>query len=424
MINWIKNNKFRAVLLFVLTCIFVYMIKTSPNSVFTEEGLNVSQQNVVVNSSAPSEVNSQNIVKIFYSPYCPHCHHLDNFIESNLKDKYPTVIFEKHNVLESSERDLFAKMMSDAGLDPTRLGTPTVFLGDDHIIGFRDAETTGKQLIKLIDKNFFDGSKEESKKKSIDNVLAQSSSALLNNGAVHTSFGDISLNQSLPVISIVLGLVDGFNPCAMWVLIYLISIIMTLQDRKKMFLIVGTFVTAEAIMYYLLLNFWLSTFLLIGAIKIVTLIVGLVAIYFGLIDLKTYFTKEDMTCHVGNIESKNRTKNKIKSIVNAEITIATMLGLIGLAVVVNSMEFLCSAGIPAVFSQVLANAGISGFMKQMYIILYDFFFMIDDFIIFGLAVFAIDRYVGDKYMRISKLLGGAVLFILGIIMVFFPQYLQ
>ena len=404
MINWIKQNKFRTTMLAVLTVLFISLMSANQETLLNSDGS--------IQSTQETAITQENVIDVFHSPYCPHCHELNDFIKSDLKDKYPTVTFAMHDITNPAEEKLFRQSLSDAGLDANKLGTPTVFVGEDHLIGFRSPETTGQTLIKMIDKNFF------SAKGEVETCDTE------DKNEVETFFGSISLDRSLPVLAITLGLVDGFNPCAMWVLVYLISIIVTLQDRKKMWLIVGTFVTAEAILYYMLLNFWLSAFLLVGAIRIITLLVGVVAIYFGSMDLKQYFLKEDMVCKVGNIKSKNRTKNKIKSLADAEVTIATVLGLIGLAFVVNSMEFMCSAGIPAVFSQVLANANVTGFMKQMYIILYDIFFMIDDFIVFGLAIFTIDKYVGDKYMRICKLIGGGILVILGVLMLFFPELLR
>jgi glutaredoxin len=415
-LNWLKADKFRLIMLVILTSLFVYLANSNQGSLLNAETPMATEE-------SSEQANSEDIVQVFHSPYCPHCIELKKFIKSDLRDKYPTVVFEMHDVTQDSERGAFTEALKTANLDPNTSGVPFVLINNEHLIGFRSPETTGETLINMIDRNFFLGNISETCDDS-ENCDTPTECSHAEKNEVETFFGSISLDRSLPVLAITLGLVDGFNPCAMWVLIYLISIIVTLKDKKKMWLIVGTFVTAEAILYYVLLNFWLSAFLLVGAIRIITLMVGIVAIYFGSMDLKQYFLKEDMVCKVGNLKSKNRTKNKIKSLADAEITIATILGLIGLAFVVNSMEFMCSAGIPAVFSQVLANAGISGFMKQMYIILYDIFFMIDDFIVFGLAVFAIDKYVGDKYMRLCKLIGGGILVILGILMLFFPELLR
>ena len=229
---------------------------------------------------------------------------------------------------------------------------------------------------------------------------------------------------SLLIASIVIGLLDGFNPCAMWVLIYLISLASTLKDKRKLILIVGTFVTTEAIMYFLVLAGWLNLFEFIGVSKWILYIVGAFALWSGAYSINDFIKKGgQITCEVGDLNSKRKTMNRIQDIVNSPITIASIFAIIVLAVVVNSIEFVCSAGLPAIFTQMLAIADISTLSKYFYILVYDIFFMIDDFIIFGLAFWALNSDWTSKYSGFSKLIGGIIMIIIGILLLFFPQFL-
>ncbi len=233
-----------------------------------------------------------------------------------------------------------------------------------------------------------------------------------------------ALNYSLPALAVILGLVDGFNPCAMWVLVYLISLIAGLNDRRKIWILVGSFVAASGILYFLFMTAWLNVFLFIGYLRPVTLIIGLFAIGVGLSDLKVFFsTKGDLACDIGNMDSKKKTMSRIRKLVLSPITIASLAGIVALAFVVNSIEFACSSGIPAVFTQVLALSGLPTWQYYAYILLYDFFFMLDDLLIFGLAALAINSDLGNKYAKHCKWIGGIVLLILGLIMVFAPNLL-
>lgn len=236
---------------------------------------------------------------------------------------------------------------------------------------------------------------------------------------------DINLKESsLFIASSVIGFVDGFNPCAMWVLIYLITLVASMEDKKKMYYIVGTFVTTEALMYFAVLAGWLQLFSFIGFSRWIMYGVGGFALWFGAYSIYDFIKKGGhVTCEVGDLQSRKRTMNKIKTIATAPITIASVIATIILAIGVNSIEFVCSAGLPAVFTQMLAVADVSTFAKYMYILLYDFFFMIDDFIIFGLALFAIDSPLFEKYSGLSKILGGIIMFLIGIILLFFPNLL-
>ncbi|MCA9495885.1 MAG: hypothetical protein KC589_03000 [Nanoarchaeota archaeon] len=230
--------------------------------------------------------------------------------------------------------------------------------------------------------------------------------------------------RSLFLVSVIIGLLDGFNPCAMWVLIYLISLASTLKDKRKLILIVGTFVTTEAIMYFLVLAGWLNLFEFIGVSKWILYIVGAFALWSGAYSINDFIKKGgQITCEVGDLNSKRKTMNRIQDIVNSPITIASIFAIIVLAVVVNSIEFVCSAGLPAIFTQMLAIADISTLSKYFYILVYDIFFMIDDFIIFGLAFWALNSDWTSKYSGFSKLIGGIIMIIIGILLLFFPQFL-
>jgi len=106
------------------------------------------------------------------------------------------------------------------------------------------------------------------------------------------------------------------------------------------------------------------------------------------------------------------------------LTLTTIAGIVGLAFVVNSIEFLCSSALPAIFTHVLSLRNLTSFRYYAYILLYDLFFMLDDVVIFSLAVFAVTSSVGDRYVKYSKPAGGAILLILGVLLLFAPNLLR
>ena len=233
------------------------------------------------------------------------------------------------------------------------------------------------------------------------------------------------LNTSIPVLAILMGLADGFNPCAMWVLVYLISICATLKDRKKIIFLVGSFVVSSGILYYLFMTAWLNVFLYIGYIRILALAIGLFALYFGSLSVYEYIKSGGfIQCKLQNNETRKKSMNKIQALVLADLSWFSIFGIVALAFVVNSIEFVCSAALPATFSFVLTQSHLSIFMYYFYILIYTIFFMLDDMIVFGLAVFAINKYTGTKYEKYSTLIGGIVMIIIGIFIVFFPKMLS
>ncbi|MCK9294233.1 MAG: hypothetical protein M0P70_04055 [Desulfobulbaceae bacterium] len=232
-------------------------------------------------------------------------------------------------------------------------------------------------------------------------------------------------SYSLPVLGAILGLVDGFNPCAMWVLVYLISLIMGLNDRKKIWLLVGSFLMASGVLYFLFMTAWLNAFLFIGYLRPLTLLIGLFALWTGIKNIREFIvTRGAVACKVTDGAAKQKTMGRIRQLVASPLTLASIFGIIALAFAVNSIEFLCSAGIPAIFTHVLAISAKSSLQYYAYILLYVFFFMLDDLLIFTSAVFAVNSSCGEKYTRHCKALGGIIMVVLGVLLTFFPDMLR
>jgi len=362
---------------------------------------------------------SENItVHFFYLPTCPHCSAQKPFNEKLMKE-YPEVKWVYHDVSKPEEAALFAKMAEEYGLNTASLGVPTTFFKRQAIIGFDNEENTGVKLRAALEsclKECANGGKEkaivekESAPQEIDLPL----------------FGKINLkNYSLTALAIVLGLVDGFNPCAMWVLVYLIALVLELNERKRLWLIVGSFVLASGVLYFLFMTAWLNAFLVLGYVRVITIIIGLFALGAGVLGLKEYFeTKGALVCKVESEKEKINTMEKAKQLVSAPLTWATLAGIVALAFAVNAVEFVCSSAIPAVFTQVLALANLEWWQHYAYIALYDFFFMLDDLVIFALAVFTVSSEVGEKYAKQCKLIGGMLMLALGLMLLFAPNLLR
>ncbi len=238
--------------------------------------------------------------------------------------------------------------------------------------------------------------------------------------------GKVSLAElSLPAMAVILGLADGFNPCAMWALVYLLSLVISLRDRKKIWILVGSFVFASGLLYFLFMTAWLNVFLLIGFLRPVTIAIGCTALVVGAMDLRSFvITRGAPVCTVGNAGFKQRTMGRMERLVAAPVSVASLLGVIALAFTVNTIEFACSAGLPAVFTHTLSLRQLPMFQYYGYILLYDLFFMLDDLIIFSLAAFACETTIGRGYDRYGKLAGGLVLVGLGLVMLFAPDLLR
>ncbi len=225
---------------------------------------------------------------------------------------------------------------------------------------------------------------------------------------------------SIGILSLLLGLIDGFNPCAMWVLIYLISLVSELKSKKKMWLIVGTFLFASGVIYFIILFLYMfgwSFIKYLGYSQFVIIGAGFFALICGIYFIYDYIkSKGNVECEVGDFKSKKKTMEKIKEIVHSPLTIPTFLAIILLAFSVNLLEFICSIGIPQAYTGILTEQNYPLELDFFFIMLYIITFLLDDLIIFYLALKAIDSPVFQKYANISKIGGGVLMVIIGLLL--------
>ncbi len=328
---------------------------------------------------------------VFVHPDCPHCHAALRFLRAS-----PDIAFELHDVATPANEHLFRMVADQLGIPESALGVPLFVAGNRHMIGFDTPAATGPALRALVGG-------------ATDAVPGEPRPIDL------PVFGEIDpAHYSLFALTAVMGLADGFNPCAMWVLIYLISLIAGLKDRAKIWWLVGTFVITSGILYFLLMTAWLNMFLVVGYVRPLTQLVALAAIGFGISHLyEIVWSRGVIECEVGDVEQRQRTMARIRDVVAAPVGLASLALVTGLAFAVNAVEFICSAALPAIYTHVLALSDLSVAGYYGYIALYVVFFMLDDLIIFGLAAFAVQKIINTRYAVLSRLAGGVVLIGLG-----------
>jgi glutaredoxin len=329
---------------------------------------------------------------VFFLPDCPHCHDAIAFLQ-----RRPEIDVVLHDVSTPASERLFRMVADQHGIEAQDLGVPLFVFGDRYVMGFDAAETTGAKLLALVGG---EGGAKPGARPTIAVPL----------------LGEIDPTRySLLALTAVMGLADGFNPCAMWVLIYLISLIAGLKDRAKIWWLVGTFVLTSGVLYFLLMTAWLNMFLVVGYVRPLTELVALSAIGFGASHLyELAWNRGIVECEVGDIEQHQRTMGRIRHLVLAPVGLGSLALVVGLAFAVNAVEFVCSAALPAVYTHLLALTNLSAAAYYAYITLYVVFFMLDDLIIFGLAAFAIQKIINSRYAAISWAAGGVTLIGLGV----------
>ncbi|MFH1612071.1 MAG: hypothetical protein ABH887_02280 [bacterium] len=374
--------------------------------------------------------NNPVIIHFFYGEGCPSCHKADVFLKKMQTD-YSQFNIVKYEVFDNKENaDLLLRLFESCGED-RQLRVPAIFIGEDVFIGFWNEEISGPN-IKVAIKNCSDGGCIDPASKLNSSVVGACVGGLetkRNDGQMISLpfVGEVNLSSlSLPVLTVLLAGIDGFNPCAMWMLIFLLALLMNLRSREKMWLIGGTFILASGIVYYLLMTAWLNIFLAISYVNLVRTAIGILAVVFGALQLKKFRTMKIGVCPVSEgSKLENTFRKKAEKIVSNPKILVSFGGVVLLAFGVNLVEFFCSAGLPAIYTHILSLSNLGWLSYYLYLLLYTVIFMLDDLIIFIIAVITLDK-IGftDKYSRWSTLIGGLIILILGLILILKPELLM
>jgi glutaredoxin len=379
-------------------------------------------------SSAEENDRDQAIqIHFFYGDGCPHCEKEKEFLETLDQQFTENIEINEYEVYYNQEDiDVFTEATKQLGIQVA--GVPLTIIGDQHIVGFGSANTTGS-MIEMMIKNCIENGcpniirqpenqMEETKTTQEDEVKE---SIMINTYI----FGEFDLKSvSLPIATIVIAFVDGFNPCAMWILIFLITMLINLEDRRKLYILGTVFIITSGVVYFGFLAAWFNLFKFIGYAYWLKVIIGIVAIISGYIHIKNgLFSKGE--CHVTNLEQRKSISERIKKALNEKNFGLSILGIIMLAISVNFIEVVCSAGLPAVYTNLLSTINLSFVEYYMYLLLYVIIFMIDDLLVFFIAVKTLEvTGITKKYSKWSSLIGGILIFIIGILLIFKPELLM
>ncbi|HUQ69226.1 MAG TPA: hypothetical protein VM165_06875 [Planctomycetaceae bacterium] len=228
----------------------------------------------------------------------------------------------------------------------------------------------------------------------------------------------------LPAFTILVGLVDGFNPCAMWVLMFLLSLLVNLRDRWKILAVAGSFVVVSGAAYFAFMSMWLNVALLVVVLKPAQIALGLLGIGVGMIHIKDFFAfKKGVSLSIPE-SAKPKLYERMRKIVMAESLWGAIIGASTLAVLVNIVELLCTAGLPAMYTGVLSMQQYPAWANYLYLLLYIAAYMFDDALMVGVVVATLGKHrLQETGGRVLKLVSGAVILAIGAVMLLKPEWL-
>ena len=359
---------------------------------------------------------------LFYGDGCPHCAREEEYL-NELKEDYPFVNIIKYETWYNEENaNLLSRVKNNLNINNSYV--PFTVIGNLGLTGFND--NTKMQIESQIKYCY---------KNDCPDIVSETCN---NNEIINeedcedetTQFkvpvlGNIDAKKvSLPIVAIIMGVVDGFNLCAMWILIFLISFLITKKDYKKMLILGSTFLITSALIYLFFMMSWLTIVIEINKIVILRNIIAVIACIAGIYNLIKFNEerKKNVGCSVTDNKKRSVIIERIKRYVLENNLAISMIGIMLLAISVNFIELACSAGLPLVFTQILSINNLSNIEYFMYVLIYVFFFLIDDLIIFLIAV-KTSKVTGisNKYTKYSHLIGGLIMLIIGILLLVKPE---
>jgi glutaredoxin len=401
---------------------------------------------IFINLHTLQAAEKQINVYFFYGQGCPHCAKEEKFL-AKLEGENKNITIYRYEVWHSQENaSLLGKIAK--GLNINITGVPVLIVGDKSIIGYYDDNTTGREIKQVLDEFLIKGcddkvasivglsdKNQECQCQENDNECWQKCGCEKGSTASSTSeseiirlplLGEVNIKKfSLPLLTIIIAAIDGFNPCALWVLIFLLSMLIGTHSKRKILLLGATFIFASALVYFLFLSAWLNFFLFVAFVRWIRLAIALVALGSGSYYVYDFYKNRDGGCKVTDNEKRKNIFNKLRDIINKESLLLSLFGIALLAFAVNLVEAVCSIGLPAIYTKTLSMSNLARWQYYIYLLLYTFIFVLNQIIIFFAALATMQiKALSHKYTRFISVAGGIVMIIIGILLIFKPEWLM
>lgn len=411
-LEFIGNDMRYSCLLFVTLMSLLFAPIVMANTAASEKNILWAEEN----ESGQVSVH----LYFFWSRHCPHCRDARSFVEK-LPSHLPFLTLHSLEVGQGQPNDpLYTDMASALG--EKAQSVPAFLFCGTMTTGYGNDQSTGEWLTVNL-------------KRCHSHIMSARHEALpLENQAVSEGaspaplplIGDLDLTSlSLPTTTLILAAIDSFNPCAFFVLLFLLSLLIHARSRTRMLIMGVTFVVISGLTYFLFMSAWLSLFLLSAEIRWVTLIAGAVAILIAVVNIKDFFWfKQGVSLSITD-QAKNHLLKRMRRLISARSLPTMLLGTITLAVVANSYELLCTAGFPMVFTRILTMHALTTSSYYAYLALYNSIYIIPLLLIVVVFSYTLgSKKLTEAQGRSLKLLSGLMMLGLGIMLVFAPNALN
>ncbi len=375
-----------------------------------------------------AEITNKNAnIVAFVRQGCPHCAKAEAFL-AKLKREQPDVTIVIHDIAEEPQALIqLEEIAQKSGINVVRV--PSFYVGNQLIVGYSDETSTGGWIRSAL---INQSQPATAKSDAASSCGAEQSLSCMpelepsvnitpkpfavDSYALELFGHKLRLDElGLPLFTLVMGLLDGFNPCSIWVLILIISLLAPMQNRARMLIIAGTFVAIEGMTYFMFMAAWLNLFLSLGWSRVSQIVVALLALGAGALNLKdVWFLGTGPSLSIPDA-AKPGIYARMRNILLAKTMTGALVGAVILAVSVQVVEFMCTSGFPALYTRILTLRQLDTVSYYGYLLLYNLAYMFDDMVLLGIGVITLSqRRLQQKEGRILKLISGLVMVGLGV----------
>jgi len=407
-------------------------ILQTPSGSEEKERPRAEKQHLRGDIQQPVPVKKTVVIYFFWGKGCPHCENEKRFFDAIVKESPALEVRDYEVWYNKKNAALLAGMLKAYGMKTS--GVPITFIDEQVVTGFStQSQKRIEALLRVcghtpcVDPLDILTRKTALSYPSASTVPGSVTTAQGTDTPVEVPLlGKLDVQDtSLPVITLVIAGLDSINPCAFFVLLSLLGLLVHARSRNRMLLIGGVFVFFSGCIYFLFMAAWLNLFLVMGQVAIITTIAGVVSVIIAGINIKDFFMfKQGVSLTIPE-SAKHGLFDRMRRLMRATSLLSVLAGTTVLAIVANSYELLCTAGFPMVFTRILTLHRLSTTTYYLYLVLYNIVYVVPLFFI--VLVFTItlgSRKLSERQGRILKLVSGAMMLGLGGVLLLNPALLS
>lgn len=351
----------------------------------------------------------------FWSQSCPHCQAARPEVAAMAAE---LSWLRVHQLEVSGNRENAARYRAMAGaLGQEARSVPAFLFCGSMVVGYDDAAGIGRRLREQLVRCHA----------SLEAGTGLPEPVLPGAGELLAQAGLAGLggDSPLPLVTLVIAGLDAFNPCAFFVLLFLLSLLVHAGGRGRMLLVGGVFVAVSGLVYFALMAAWLNVFLVVGQLQIVTLLAGLLAVVMALVNIKDYLRPGQGPSLSIPAAARPGIYQRVRGLLRADSLPTLLAGTVILALAVNSYELLCTAGFPMLYTRLLTLHQLPASAYYAYLALYNLIYIVPLLVIVAVFSWTLGAHkLQPREGALLKLLSGSMMLGLGLLLLLAPELLS